>query len=72
MLLIGATKGLTRSTKIVLFGESVDVDVDEPSVTIRWTIIGCGQDFVLQGSEGSHGTNQCGLPPMALKFFVDG
>ncbi|KAM5533434.1 hypothetical protein V8D89_012872 [Ganoderma adspersum] len=57
---------------IVLFGESVDVDVDEPSVTIRWTIIGCGQGFVLQGSEGSHGTDQCGLPPMALKFFVDG
>ncbi|KAI1793398.1 hypothetical protein LXA43DRAFT_1002371 [Ganoderma leucocontextum] len=57
---------------IVLFGESVDVDVDEPSVTIRWTIIGCGQGFVLEGSEGTHGTEKCGLPPMALQFFVDG
>ncbi|EKM79193.1 hypothetical protein AGABI1DRAFT_120632 [Agaricus bisporus var. burnettii JB137-S8] len=59
------------SPGIVLFGESVDVDVDEPSITIRWSILACGQDFVLPESTGVHGSNVCGLPSSTLKIFVD-
>ncbi|TBU27218.1 hypothetical protein BD311DRAFT_846030 [Dichomitus squalens] len=57
---------------IVLFGDDVDVDVDEPALTIRWSIIGCGDGFVLEGSEGTHGSQNCGLPSMALELYVDG
>ncbi|TFY68756.1 hypothetical protein EVJ58_g818 [Rhodofomes roseus] len=56
---------------IVLIGDNVDVDVDEPAMTIRWSIIGCGSAFVLPGSEGTHGSNACGLPSMALNVYVD-
>ncbi|TFK40790.1 hypothetical protein BDQ12DRAFT_467407 [Crucibulum laeve] len=61
----------TNSPGIVLIGESVDVDVDEPSITIRWSILGCGDGFVLAGSEGVHGSNTCGLPSSPLYIFVD-
>ncbi|KAJ3509994.1 hypothetical protein NLJ89_g4923 [Agrocybe chaxingu] len=37
------------SPGIVLVGESVDVDVDEPSITIRWSIGACGEDSMLPG-----------------------
>jgi hypothetical protein len=57
--------------QIVLFGESVDVDVDEPSITIRWSILACGQSFVLPESTGSHGSKVCGLPSTSLKIYVD-
>ncbi|KAI0769006.1 hypothetical protein BD413DRAFT_86453 [Trametes elegans] len=57
---------------IVLIGEDVDVDVDEPALTIRWSIIACGGGFVLSGSEGTHGSANCGLPSMPLAIFVDG
>ncbi|CCL99705.1 uncharacterized protein FIBRA_01727 [Fibroporia radiculosa] len=56
---------------IVLLGDNVDVDVDEPSVTIRWTVIGCGSAFVLAGSEGTHGSTACGLPSIPLNVYVD-
>jgi len=59
------------SPGIVLLGDNVDVDVDEPSVTVRWSIIGCGLDFVLPGSEGTHGSALCGIPSMPLNIFVD-
>lgn len=58
-------------SQIVLIGESVDVDVDEPSVTVRWSIIACGEEFVLPGSTGVHGSDLCGLPSQPLFFFVD-
>ncbi|KAL0069802.1 Glucosyltransferase-like protein [Marasmius tenuissimus] len=57
---------------IVLLGENVDVDVDEPSITFRWSILACGQDFVLPNSTGIHDSDSCGLPAIALKIFVDG
>ncbi|EIW81424.1 hypothetical protein CONPUDRAFT_153971 [Coniophora puteana RWD-64-598 SS2] len=57
---------------IVLLGENVDVDVDEPSLGIRWSVLGCGVGYVLDGSHGAHESNQCGLPPMYLEIFVDG
>lgn len=52
-------------------GESVDVDVDEPSLTIRWSILACGDDVILPGSAGSHGSALCGLPAKALYIYVD-
>ncbi|KAI0823933.1 hypothetical protein BC628DRAFT_1420370 [Trametes gibbosa] len=57
---------------IVLVGDDVDVDIDEPALSIRWSIVGCGPAFVLPGSEGSHGSEGCGLPAMPLSIFVDG
>lgn len=60
-----------NSPGIVLLGESVDVDVDEPSITIRWSIHGCGDEFVLPNSSGIGGSSACGLPVMALSIFVD-
>ncbi|KAL0961155.1 hypothetical protein HGRIS_006127 [Hohenbuehelia grisea] len=56
---------------LVLLGESIDVDVDEPSVTIRWSILACGDNFTLPGSVGSHGSQACGLPAVPLHIFVD-
>ncbi|KAF9533122.1 hypothetical protein CPB83DRAFT_529765 [Crepidotus variabilis] len=56
---------------LVLVGENVDVDVDEPSVGVRWSIIACGDDFVLPGSFGVHGSTVCGLPGSALDIYVD-
>ncbi|KAF9817293.1 hypothetical protein IEO21_03553 [Rhodonia placenta] len=56
---------------IVLVGDNVDVDVDEPAVTIRWSMIGCGPGFVLSGSEGTHGSTECGIPSIAMNVFVD-
>lgn len=61
-----------RIEKIVLLGDDVDVDVDEPALTVRWSIIGCGQTYVLSGSEGTHGSQNCGLPAMPLHILVDG
>ncbi|SJL07718.1 uncharacterized protein ARMOST_11068 [Armillaria ostoyae] len=57
---------------IVLIGDNVDVDVDEPSITIRWSIMACGQGNVLPGSEGSHGSKNCGLPNELVYIYVDG
>ncbi|PPQ91663.1 hypothetical protein CVT25_012876 [Psilocybe cyanescens] len=59
------------SPGVVLVGESVDVDIDEPSITIRWSIVACGEDFMLPGSAGAHGSNSCGLPASAIHFYVD-
>ena len=56
---------------MVLIGESVDVDVDEPSITIRWSILACGDDFILPGSGGAHNVKACGLPDTPLNIFVD-
>ncbi|KAH7924952.1 hypothetical protein BV22DRAFT_1195521 [Leucogyrophana mollusca] len=56
---------------IVLLGENVDVDVDEPAITIRWSIIGCGEGYVLDNSYGIHESSSCGLPSMYLQIFVD-
>uniref|UniRef100_A0A0W0G0Z7 SET domain-containing protein n=1 Tax=Moniliophthora roreri TaxID=221103 RepID=A0A0W0G0Z7_MONRR len=57
---------------IVLLGENVDIDVDEPSITIRWSILACGEDYLLPGSAGVHGNAQCGLPIQPLNIYVDG
>jgi hypothetical protein len=58
--------------QIVLLGENVDIDVDEPSVGIRWSILACGKDYVLPGSMGVHGSEVCGLPAFPMLIFVDG
>ncbi|KAJ3830766.1 hypothetical protein EV361DRAFT_968466 [Lentinula raphanica] len=57
---------------IVLLGENVDIDVDEPSVTIRWSIVACGQNYMLHDSAGVQGSNLCGFPNLPLQIFVDG
>ncbi|RDB18003.1 hypothetical protein Hypma_000763 [Hypsizygus marmoreus] len=66
---------LKRATEtspgVVLIGENVDVDIDEPSITIRWSILACGDEFVLPGSAGNHGSKGCGLPAQPLHIFVD-
>ncbi|KAJ2935491.1 hypothetical protein H1R20_g1603, partial [Candolleomyces eurysporus] len=56
---------------LVLVGESVDVDIDEPAVTIRWSILACGEGLVLPGSSGILGSKGCGLPVQPLQIFVD-
>ncbi|EMD39854.1 hypothetical protein CERSUDRAFT_92346 [Gelatoporia subvermispora B] len=61
----------TENPGLVLIGDNVDVDIDEPSVGFRWSVIGCGESFVLPGSEGIHDSSLCGLPAMALDIFVD-
>lgn len=60
-----------RVNQIVLIGESVDVDVDEPSITIRWSILACGPEYVLPESTGVHGSDVCGLLSLPLRIFVD-
>ncbi|KAI0269911.1 hypothetical protein BC834DRAFT_576879 [Gloeopeniophorella convolvens] len=57
---------------LVLLGEDVDVDIDEPSVTIRWSLIACGEAYFLPGSQGIHGSSGCGVPNMTVDIFVDG
>jgi hypothetical protein len=57
--------------QIVLLGENVDVDVEEPSISVRWSILACGNAFVLSGSEGVHGNKLCGLPASPLYIFID-
>ncbi|KAL0570031.1 hypothetical protein V5O48_011929 [Marasmius crinis-equi] len=57
---------------IVLVGENVDVDVDEPSITFRWSMLACGSDYVLPNSTGIHGSDSCGLPGIPLEIYVDG
>ncbi|KAH7885041.1 hypothetical protein F5I97DRAFT_1810227 [Phlebopus sp. FC_14] len=59
------------SPGIVLLGENVDVDVDEPSVTISWMMVGCGDGYVLDDSYGIHDSSSCGLPSMSLQIYVD-
>jgi hypothetical protein len=59
-------------SKVTLFGESIDVDVDEPSTTVRWSVMMCGDNgLVLEGTSGIHGSSHCGLPKDALRIFVD-
>ncbi|TFK52418.1 hypothetical protein OE88DRAFT_1401144 [Heliocybe sulcata] len=60
------------SPGIVLVGEDVDVDIDEPSVGLRWSILACGEGNILNGSQGLHGVMQCGIPNIPLQIFVDG
>ncbi|KAG2001810.1 hypothetical protein CC2G_013009 [Coprinopsis cinerea AmutBmut pab1-1] len=56
---------------ILLVGEGVDIDIDEPSVTIRWFVVACGGDSVLQGSKGVLDHKACGLPVTGVNIFVD-
>lgn len=60
----------TNDPGVVLLGENIDIDVDEPSVTISWSLVACGDGFELDGSSGIHGS-QCGLPSMALWIYAD-
>ncbi|KAG2126536.1 hypothetical protein DEU56DRAFT_822353 [Suillus clintonianus] len=55
---------------VVLLGENVDVDVDEPSVTVSWSFVACGGGLELNGSSGVH-ESQCGLPAMSLWIYAD-
>ncbi|KAG1844665.1 hypothetical protein DFJ58DRAFT_802371 [Suillus subalutaceus] len=60
----------TNDPGVVLLGENVDVDIDEPSVTVSWSLVACGDSFELDGSSGIH-ESQCGLPSMALWIYAD-
>jgi hypothetical protein len=55
---------------VVLLGENVDIDVDEPSITVSWSLVACGDSIELDGSSGVH-DSQCGLPSMALWVYAD-
>ncbi|KAI0086473.1 hypothetical protein BDY19DRAFT_960057 [Irpex rosettiformis] len=57
---------------ILLIGDNVDVDVDEPAITVRWSLVACGQTYLLPGSEGTHGSSLCGIPNVPLNVYVDG
>lgn len=70
MLLANRTSSIS-TTKILLIGDNVDVDIDEPAVTLRWSIVACGTNFTLPGSEGTHGSSTCGIPNFAINIFVD-
>ncbi|KAG6855878.1 hypothetical protein H0H87_009767 [Tephrocybe sp. NHM501043] len=65
------TKTANTDPGVVLLGESVDVDVDEPSITIRWSILACGEGLFLPGPVAAHGIHSCGLPSQPLRIFVD-
>ena len=71
-VLVSSVRQLLMRAQLVFIGDSVDVDIDEPAVTIRWSILACGANFTLSGSEGTHGSTSCGVPEMALQIFVDG
>jgi hypothetical protein len=60
----------TNDPGVVLLGENVDIDVDEPSITVSWSLVACGDSFELDGSSGVH-KSQCGLPSMALWIYSD-
>lgn len=60
----------TDDPGVVLLGENIDIDLDEPSVTVSWSLVACGDGFELDGSSGIHGS-QCGLPSMALWIYAD-
>ncbi|KAA1469843.1 hypothetical protein DENSPDRAFT_879253 [Dentipellis sp. KUC8613] len=55
---------------LVLVGENVDVDIDEPSLTVTWSLVNCGEGY-LDGSQGIHRSNACGIPDTPLKIYVD-
>ncbi|KAL5482760.1 hypothetical protein ACEPAI_9354 [Sanghuangporus weigelae] len=61
-----------QQSGITILGENVDVDVDEPSVTIRWSVLGCGTSFFLSGSPTLHDSKACGLPAIPLEVFLEG
>ncbi|KAG1761051.1 hypothetical protein EDD22DRAFT_954379 [Suillus occidentalis] len=60
----------TNDPGLVMLGENVDIDVDEPSVTVSWSLVACGDSNELDGSSGVH-ESQCGLPSMALWVYAD-
>ncbi|GJE99627.1 hypothetical protein PsYK624_158980 [Phanerochaete sordida] len=60
-----------ESPGIVLIADNVDVDIDEPAVTLRFSVVACGANFTLPGSEGSHGSSVCGIPNVPLHVYVD-
>jgi len=57
---------------VVLIGEDVDTDVDEPAVGLRWTIAGCGEGFLLSGSPPLHGSSSCGVLAISVEVYIDG
>lgn len=57
--------------QIVLIAENVDVDVDEPAVTISWTIVACGDSFALKDTYGVLGSKLCGIPAMPVNVFAN-
>ncbi|KLO05535.1 hypothetical protein SCHPADRAFT_722030 [Schizopora paradoxa] len=57
---------------VVLVGEDVDVDIEEPAVGVRWRIAGCGEGFTLRGSSPLHGSASCGVLATSVKVYIDG
>ncbi|KIP08115.1 hypothetical protein PHLGIDRAFT_56755, partial [Phlebiopsis gigantea 11061_1 CR5-6] len=65
--------GLAKNSPgFLLIADNVDVDIDEPSVGLRWSLVGCGANFTLPGSEGTHGSSSCGIPNVPLNIYIDG
>ncbi|KAG1719243.1 uncharacterized protein EDB91DRAFT_1181790 [Suillus paluster] len=60
----------TNDPGVVLLGENVDIDIDEPAITVTWSIIACGDNIELNESSGIH-ESKCGLPSMYLQIYVD-
>jgi hypothetical protein len=56
---------------MVLVGDEVNIDIEERTVTIRWSLLGCGSSFILLGSKGLLGATTCGLPASPLDIFTD-
>jgi len=56
--------------QIILLGEDLDIDIDEPAVTIRWSIVACGE-LALPQSKGIHGNAACGIPNIPVAIYVD-
>ena len=61
---------MTFVFQVVLLAEDADIDVDESSVALRWTILACGDGFVLANSPTLYGSS-CGLPSEAVNIFID-
>ena len=58
----------------MLFGRDIDVDVDEPSVSIQWLVLACGQSIPTLPSDviPKHNVANCGLPAISLEIYMDG
>ncbi|KZT42653.1 hypothetical protein SISSUDRAFT_1041269 [Sistotremastrum suecicum HHB10207 ss-3] len=57
---------------VFIIGESIDADVEEPSITVTWALLGCGQDFVWNNATILTTGASCGMLAMKAAVFVDG
>jgi hypothetical protein len=62
----------TVSFKIRFLGHIYGIDVDARQVQISWSVVGCGDGFVFNGTTGILGVNNCGSLSRAIDIYVDG